>query len=294
VRTPATGPDTRPNRTDPPSVGPVAEAVAAGRLPGRVWMYTNYHCNIACTYCLTESGPGATRRELDPAVMLDIAAQARHLGFTDLGVTGGEPFLQPFMPDLLAELAQQLPVVTLTNATLFSRRLLARVEVLAGLPVALQISLDRPDADTNDAMRAPRNFAKVTAAIPALVERGIKVRIATTVESIEDVELDRLCALHRDLGVPDSEHIIRPIVHRGRAINNDLGVHAAMPDLPAELTITADGAFYSPFGPTVHNGQLDTDLLVTRTTRPLATPARAQLGLIEDRLEGEDSTLNIR
>jgi len=294
VRTPATGPDTRPNRTYPPPVGPVAEAVAAGRLPGRVWMYTNYHCNIACTYCLTESSPGATRRELDPAVMLDIAAQARDLGFTDLGVTGGEPFLQPFMPDLLAELAQQLPVVTLTNATLFSRRLLARVEVLAGLPVALQISLDRPDADTNDAMRAPRNFAKVTAAIPALVERGIKVRIATTVESIEDAELDRLCALHRDLGVPDSEHIIRPIVHRGRAINNDLGVHATMPDLPAELTITADGAFYSPFGPTVHNGQLDTDLLVTRTTRPLATPARAQLGLIEDRLDGEDSTLNIR
>jgi len=67
-----------------------------------------------------------------------------------------------------------------------------------------------------------------------------------------------------------------------------------MPDLPAELTITADGAFYSPFGPTVHNGQLDTDLLVTRTTRPLSTPARAQLGLIEDRIEGEDSTLNIR
>lgn len=287
-------PATELEHPHPPAVGPIAEAVSAGRLPGRVWMYTNYHCNIACTYCLTESSPGATRRELDPAVMLDIAAQARDLGFTDLGVTGGEPFLQPFMPDLLAELAQQLPVVTLTNATLFSRRLLARVEVLAGLPVALQISLDRPDADTNDAMRAPRNFAKVTAAIPALVERGIKVRIATTVESIEDAELDRLCALHRDLGVPDSEHIIRPIVHRGRAINNDLGVHATMPDLPAELTITADGAFYSPFGPTVHNGQLDTDLLVTRTTRPLATPARAQLGLIEDRLDGEDSTLNIR
>jgi len=34
-------------------------------------------------------------------------------------------------------------------------------------------------------------------------------------ESIEDTELDRLCALHRDLGVPDSGHIIRPIVRRG-------------------------------------------------------------------------------
>jgi len=69
--------------------------------------------------------------------------------------------------------------------------------------------LDRPDADVNDEMRAPDNFSKVVTAIPALVARGIKVRIATTVESIADAELDRSCALHRDPGVLDSEHIIR-------------------------------------------------------------------------------------
>ena len=31
----------------------IAEAVAEGRLPGRVWLYANYHCNLVCTYCLT-------------------------------------------------------------------------------------------------------------------------------------------------------------------------------------------------------------------------------------------------
>ena len=55
--------------------------------------------------------------------------------------------------------------------------------------------------------QAPDNFAKIVVAIPALVEHGVKIRIATTVESIEDAELDRLCALHRRLGVPDSDHI---------------------------------------------------------------------------------------
>lgn len=39
------------------STGPIGIAVAEGTLPGRVWMYANYHCNIECTYCLTESGP---------------------------------------------------------------------------------------------------------------------------------------------------------------------------------------------------------------------------------------------
>lgn len=274
--------------------GPVGAAVAEGRLPGRVWMYANYHCNLACTYCLTESGPRAERRELAAEAMLEVARQARELGFTDLGVTGGEIFLLPTMPELLAELSRILPVVALTNATLFGRRLLTRVEQLAGLPVALQISLDRPDPETNDAMRAPDNFAKVIAAIPELVRRGIAVRIATTVESIADAELDRLCALHRGLGVPDTDHVIRPIVARGRALDHGLGVEATETDLPAELTITADGAFWSPFGPTVHGGRLDTDLLITRTTRPLSVPAGALLRLVQGRPAGADSTLSIR
>jgi len=199
--------------------GPIGAAVADGTLPGRVWMYANYHCNMACAYCLTESGPKVEPRVLDAPAMLDIARQAAELGFTDLGVTGGEIFLRPDMPDLLAEMSRHLPVIALTNATLFQSRLLGRIEVLAGLPVSLQISLDRPDADANDVMRAPDNFAKVVAAIPELVRRGIAVRIATTVTSIDDLELDRLCALHRDLGVPDTDHIIRPILARVRPAN---------------------------------------------------------------------------
>lgn len=274
--------------------GAIGVAVAAGTLPGRVWMYANYHCNIECTYCLTESGPKVARRELGREAMLEVARQAAELGFTDLGVTGGEIFLIDGMPELLAEMAQVLPVVALTNATLFRRRLLDRIEVLADTPVWLQISLDRPDPDTNDEMRGPDNFAKAVTAIPALVQRGVRVRIATTVESIDDADLDRLCALHRRLGVPDSDHIIRPIIARGRAVASGLGLPVAQSNLPAELTITTDGAFWSPFGPTVRGGRLDTDLLITRTTRPLAVPAGALLSLVEGQPRGADSALNIR
>lgn len=123
-------------------------------------------------------------------------------GFTDLGVTGGEPFLLTWLPETLAAMSDQLPV---------------------------QISLDRPGPDANDEMRGPANFRKVVESVPKHVSRGARVRIATTVESIEDTELERLCALQTDL--------------------------------PAELTIAANGAFWSPFGPTVHGGRLDTDLL---------------------------------
>jgi MoaA/NifB/PqqE/SkfB family radical SAM enzyme len=272
----------------------IATAVEEGTLPGRVWMYSNYHCNLACSYCLTESAPQSPRRQLASDHMVEVATEAKELGFTSVGITGGEPFLRPDLPDLLATLAGILPVVVLTNATLFNDARLARLQALAGAPVQVQVSLDHPDPVPNDEMRGPGNFAKVIEAVPRLVGMGIHVRIATTAEHIDGEDRARLCALHRDLGVSDDDHIVRPIVRRGRAVDFGLGVEAGPPDPPAELTITADGAFWSPFGPTVHQDRLDLDLLITRTTRPLATPAAALLRLVEGRPPGEDTQLNIR
>jgi len=90
-------------------------------------------------------------------MMLEVGRQAKELGFTDLGVTGGETFVQPHMPEVLAQMADLLPTVALTNATLFSRRLLDRVAPLAGRDIALQISLDRltPTSTTRCRPRRP-------------------------------------------------------------------------------------------------------------------------------------------
>lgn len=255
----------------------VAEAIQEGRIGGRLWMYANYHCNLTCAYCLTESAPAVARRLLSPERMTALAAEARAAGFTALGVTGGEPFLVPGLAGTLAAMAAELPTLVLSNGTLFTRRLLAQLEPLAGADLAVQISLDSAEPEANDAMRGPENFAKVVDAIPRLRALGIRVRIATTTEGIEGDALARLCELHRSLDVPDDDHVLRPVVRRGRAVDHGMGVDATLADLPAELTITADGAFWSPFGPTVHGGRLDTDLLITRTTRPLSVPAGAML-----------------
>jgi MoaA/NifB/PqqE/SkfB family radical SAM enzyme len=277
-------------------VSDVAAAVAAGIVPGRVWLYSNYHCNLECAYCLTESGPNVPRRAMTADEMRTVATEAAALGFTDLGVTGGEPFLAASMPETLASLGDILPVVALTNGTVFTTARLDRMRPLAQRPVAIQISLDAADPDANDEMRGPENFAKVVDAIPRLVERGIRVRIATTAEpgSIATEDHARLCALHRALGVPDEDHLVRPVIRRGRALDRGMGQTFAPAEIPAELTVTADGAFWSPFGPTVRGGRLDTDLLITRTTHPLSTPARALLRLVEGRPRGDDTALAIR
>lgn len=272
----------------------VAEAVRAGVLPGRMWMYSNYHCNLACTYCISDSAPGVAPRELGRERMLGIARDAKDLGFTALGVTGGEPFLEPWMPGLVADLSDILPVVALSNATLFTGERLEAMRVLSDRAVQVQVSLDRPDPAANDGHRARENYRKVVEAIPRLIERGVSVRLASTVDEQDDAEREELCALHRSLGIADEDHVVRPIVRRGRAATNDLGRIATEDDLEPELTITADGAFWSPFGPSVRDGRLDLDLLITRTTTPLETPARALLRLVEGRPPGDDARRNIR
>ena len=162
--------------------GPIADAVRDGTLPGRVWLYSNYHCNLACSYCLTESSPRSERRE---AVL---------------------------------EMVQHLPLVLLNNGTLFVGERLERAAKLAHPGIALQISLDSHLPDINDMARGPDNFAKVVESVPRLLERGVQVRIATTTAGpLDSPALDPLKALVASWGVPADDHIVRPIVRRGRA-----------------------------------------------------------------------------
>jgi uncharacterized Fe-S cluster-containing radical SAM superfamily protein len=273
----------------------VAEAVESGLLGERVWFYANYHCNLECSYCLTESGPNVARRLVDASWMLERAQEAKDLGFRQLGVTGGEPFMVASMPATIAAMSDILPTVVLSNATLFHGPRLERVtEALAGKNVHIQISLDAPDALANDTKRGDDNWRLVAEAIPELVSRGIKVRLATTSDDLTPEDHERLCVLHRGWGVPDEDHVVRPIVARGRAQLDGIGVVAGLADLAAELCITADGAFWSAFGPTVRNGVVDTDLLITRTTAPLSVPASAMLRIASGQPKGNDANLGIR
>jgi organic radical activating enzyme len=274
---------------------PIADAIAEGVIGGRLWLYANYHCNLECTYCLTESGPNVNRRQLDADWMVARAVEAKELGFTSVGVTGGEPFMVASMPETIARLSDILPTIVLSNGSLFHGPRLERiVAALAGKDVHIQISLDAPDAIANDTKRGEENFEDVCSAIPRLVQRGLKVRIATTTEDLADADKDRLCALHRTWGVPDEDHVVRPIVSRGRAALDGIGIEAGVSDLPSELCLTVEGAFWSAFGPTVRNGIMDTDLLISRTTAPLHIPANIMLRLAQGRPQGADATLGIR
>ncbi len=256
----------------------VSDAIGAETIGERVWFYTNYQCNLACRYCLTSSSPHVPKRELDSATILALADDAVRLGFGAFGVTGGEPFVRRDMPELVAALARRLPVVVLTNGTLFTERFVVeRLLQLATLPVALLISIDAARATQNDRYRGIGSHARALSGLARLRAHGLHVRIGATLMDAQGAHISALRELALAYGIQSEDQIVRPMMARGAAAAAGLGQATGPADVPPELTITVDGAFWSPASPTITEGKLDVGERLTRTIRPLDHAAAAML-----------------
>jgi len=58
-------------------------AYAAPELQWKLWIYTNYDCNLRCSYCVAKSSPNAPRRAIGLANVQRLVDQAVALGFTE-------------------------------------------------------------------------------------------------------------------------------------------------------------------------------------------------------------------
>ena len=225
----------------------------------RLWLYTNFDCNLRCDYCCVRSSPTAPRRELGLARVQRIAREAPELGVKEIFVTGGEPFLLQDIGEILLACAAAAPTTVLTNGMLFTGR---RVETLKALPrdrVVLQISLDSATPDLHDLHRGPGTWLRTREGIQRAREHGFRVRLAATVST--DAEAEGFRQFLDEEQIADEDRVIRRIALRGAAGE---GVAITRADLVPEVTITADGVYWHPVGAE------DDDLLVTREIFPLA------------------------
>ena len=75
-----------------------------GSLPisTKLWIYTNYDCNLRCDYCVAESSPRAPRRAMGLENTCRLVDEALELGFCEVLFTGGEPFILDEIYEMLA------------------------------------------------------------------------------------------------------------------------------------------------------------------------------------------------
>jgi len=225
----------------------------------RLWLYTNFDCNLHCDYCCVRSSPAAPRRELGLARVKQIVREATVLGVKEIFVTGGEPFLLEDIGEILIACADAAPTTVLTNGMLFTGK---RVETLQALPrdrIVMQISLDSATPDRHDLHRGLGTWARTREGIQRARERGFRVRLAATVST--DDEAKEFRQFLDEEKIAEEDRVIRLIALRGVASE---GVAVARTDLIPEVTITAEGVYWHPVGAE------DDDLLVTREIFPLS------------------------
>jgi MoaA/NifB/PqqE/SkfB family radical SAM enzyme len=243
----------------------------------KLWLYTNYDCNLKCSYCVAKSGPNVARRPLGLAKVRRLVDEAVSLGFSDVFFTGGEPFLLSDIYAMLAYSAERVKTTVLTNAMLLRGvRLDKLAAAAAGVPaenLVIQVSLDGGRPEDHDAYRGKGSWERTVAGIRLLQERGFRVRIGTTETPVNSAHLDKLCAFHRSLGIPDEDHFIRPLARRGYSRE---GLELDMSNLIPEVTVNLDGVFWHPLA-------TDADMQVSRRIFPLAEAVeqiQAQLAVI--------------
>ncbi len=241
----------------------------------RLWAYTNFNCNLACTYCCAESSPKAPARMLPVEVAQEAFAEFAALGGRELFLTGGEPFMHPDLGSLVAA-GEGLQRTILTNAMIFHRG--NRLETLKNLDrsVALQVSLDSATPELHDRQRGAGSWAKALDGIALARNLGFRVRVAATMYDEDPIGV---AALHERLeaeGIAPEDRVIRPVAQEGFA---DGGIHVSIDNLEPEPTITADGAWWHPVAITNPNMRIADS----------PTPVAEVFGVVRDTVAVQDA-----
>lgn len=224
-------------------VDPVA-ALPADRRPGyRLWVYTNFHCNLSCDYCCVASSPTARPRTIGVDEFAEIVRQARAADVRELYVTGGEPFMLLDLDERLRAATDVLPTTVLTNAMVWNGERLRRLQNLPREGLTLQISLDSPTAELHDRHRGEGSFARAFNGISTAIDLGFRVRVAATLGADAGDAEAELDAFFDKLGLDDDQRVIRRVARQGSA---NAGLTISRASLIPEVCITAEGVYWHP------------------------------------------------
>ncbi|TAM82552.1 MAG: radical SAM protein [Acidobacteria bacterium] len=189
-------------------------------------------CNIACAHCFNNSGPNVRNFGFlsMERVRTEIESAAR-AGVKEIFFTGGEPFLHPALPEMLAFSLKRAPTTVLTNGMLINDRIagrLAAIEQSAKYSLEIRVSLDGYTEEMNDAIRGQGVFRSALAAVQRLSQRGLLPLVTIVRNWGDDAELDALAAFSamlREAGYARPRIKVLPALPLGRELERRPGIN---------------------------------------------------------------------
>ena len=151
-----------------------------------LWFNTGSLCNIACQNCYMDSGP-----KKDDLAYLDATHVAKYLDelthldlpTTEIGFTGGEPFMNAGLPTMLGDvLGRGLKALVLTNAMKplwhMQGALLNVKERFGTQNLTLRVSVDHFTQELHERERGAKTWAPMVRGVGWLVDQGFTVDVA--------------------------------------------------------------------------------------------------------------------
>ena len=150
-----------------------------------LWFNSGTLCNLACENCYIESTPTNDRLvylSLEDVKKYTDEIKENNWKLDSIGITGGEPFLNPSIIEILKEcLSLDIPVLVLTNAHKVIKRWekqLLQLKDEFGDLLRLRISLDHYTKEIHEGERGEGTFKPTLTSMQWLYKNGLHISIA--------------------------------------------------------------------------------------------------------------------
>ena len=152
-----------------------------------LWFNTGTLCNLQCNDCYIESSP--TNKNLQYINLLEVKKyiteiKENHLGTKLIGLTGGEPFMNPYIVDILGYLLEnKFKVLVLSNGM---RPIEIKFKKLLALPnlnnLTIRISVDHFKKKIHESIRGSNTWKKVIKNLIWLSNNDFNLNIASKIK----------------------------------------------------------------------------------------------------------------
>ncbi|MGE0423330.1 MAG: radical SAM protein [Reyranellaceae bacterium] len=150
-----------------------------------LWFNTGTLCNLTCANCYIESSPRNDRLAyLSAAEVRDYLDEIErdHLGTSLIGFTGGEPFMNREVPEMLQDvLSRGLEAIVLTNAMKPMQKMKPALLALRqrhGERLTIRVSIDHYTPPIHEAERGARSWKPTLDGLVWLSRHGFRVHVA--------------------------------------------------------------------------------------------------------------------
>ena len=187
-------------------------------------------CNYTCRHCFISCSPkNDTFGFLSLADVRKRLNESVALGVKEYYFTGGEPFLNPDLTDMLVETLEFGPATVLTNASIFKDAWLERLraaDLASRYSLELRVSLDGFSAATNDPIRGEGTFDRTLRGVRKLVDFGflpIVTAARTWADADEAAVVEGFTRLLRSSGYQRPRLKILPTLQIGAEVQRSCG-----------------------------------------------------------------------